>query len=296
MKYSKISADNYLVKRRDIYIEKFDIGDDSSLHTHDFIEIAYITSGKGRHSLVKSEEAVSAGDMIILSPEVPHRLYSHDGRLRGYNCIFHPSAVDISFEGCESFVQVACEYLFHSFNFPDNKKDHILLQDLPTREIRSLLDEMYAESAKCLDGYEQLLRLDLTKLLLLMFRLYREDSGQSQNKGIYKKLIVENSLKYMNEHFNTAICCEVLAKNAYVSTGYFARIFKEVTGKSIIKALQEIRIKKACELLSQTTGTVADIAEKCGYHDIKFFYSLFSATCGKTPGEYRKSARSSSGT
>ena len=85
MKYSKISADNYLVKRRDIYIEKFDIGDDSRLHTHDFIEIAYITSGKGRHSLVKSEETVSAGDMIILSPEVPHRLYSHDGRLRGYS-------------------------------------------------------------------------------------------------------------------------------------------------------------------------------------------------------------------
>ena len=161
---------------------------------------------KAAIAFVKIGGSGFAGDMIILSPEVPHRLYSHDGRLRGYNCIFHPSAVDISFEGCESFVQVALRVSFFiPLIFRIIKRIISCCKDLPTREIRSLLDEMYAESAKCLDGYEQLLRLDLTKLLLLMFRLYREDSGQSQNKGIYKKLIVENSPKYMNEHFNTAI-------------------------------------------------------------------------------------------
>ena len=54
--------------------------------------------------------------------------------------------------------------------------------------------------------------------------------------------------------------------------------------------LQDIRLKKARQLLEETDLSVADIAEQVGYHNKGYFYKLFTRKYGVTPAQYRRDA------
>ena len=52
--------------------------------------------------------------------------------------------------------------------------------------------------------------------------------------------------------------------------------------------MQHIRIEQAKKLLKTSKMRIADIAEKVGYRDIKFFNKIFVKETTVTPSEYRK--------
>ena len=51
--------------------------------------------------------------------------------------------------------------------------------------------------------------------------------------------------------------------------------------------LKEIRLSKACELLTTSTLTVEAIAASVGYENSKYFHTVFKAEYGLTPSRYR---------
>ncbi|MCI8360046.1 MAG: AraC family transcriptional regulator [Clostridiales bacterium] len=259
MGYHVLHAKDYLENDTDIFVEKIRYRGANEPHTHDFIEITYVAAGSGIHRIGGSDDPITGGELFILNAQVPHQFLSTSGDpLTVYNIIFEPVAIDRSFKCCSNFVDVAYRYLFHSLY--DDKKEYIVLRNVHNSSTERLFHELYAEYQQKEDGYMQVMRLDLTKLLILIFRLYKGDSHQRHNTSIYKKLIVENATNYMKEHCAEIITCEKLAENAYVSSGYFSRIFKEISGMTVIRALQLIRIDKACQLLANTEYSVSEVA------------------------------------
>jgi AraC-like DNA-binding protein len=75
------------------------------------------------------------------------------------------------------------------------------------------------------------------------------------------------------------------------ATGYgksnFCKIFKLAYGESFHKILNRHRIENACYFLGETDFSVAEIAEKVGFIDIKTFYRVFKQVTGRTPCEFR---------
>ena len=53
------------------------------------------------------------------------------------------------------------------------------------------------------------------------------------------------------------------------------RQFKKNTGKTPIKALIEMRIEKATDLVANTDIKICDIAAMCGYNTASFFISEY---------------------
>jgi AraC family L-rhamnose operon transcriptional activator RhaR len=64
-------------------------------------------------------------------------------------------------------------------------------------------------------------------------------------------------------------------------------MLKRATGQSFTEYMQNLRIRKSCELLRRTTLPVKEIAARSGYRDLKFFHELFRKKTGRTPLEYR---------
>ena len=283
-----LNSDFYLDGLYDINVHQYTVRDDARLHTHDFNEIAYISSGRGMHRIGGRDYPVKKGDIVILNAYVPHQFVSdEDALLSVYNCVFLPPAIDQDVEESGNFVHVACSYLFHSFHDKDAPKDFIRMSNMRAAEVEPILREMLIEREKKKDGYRQVLKSDLMRLLIFIFRLYRQDTRQDHSPSAYKNLVVQNTLTYMREHCEKEIRLEDLAGRAYVSKGYLSRIFKEVTGQTVIQALQEIRMDRACVLLEKTNDSVSDVAANVGYSDLKYFYELFSQRFGMTPGECR---------
>ncbi len=94
--------------------------------------------------------------------------------------------------------------------------------------------------------------------------------------------------QYMELHYDQAITLEQLAKLSFLNPVYFSTIFKKETGVSFTAYLVKLRMEKACELLKTGSITVAETAERVGYHDVRYFSRLFAKSIGIKPKEYKK--------
>jgi AraC family L-rhamnose operon transcriptional activator RhaR len=288
MQYETLKAVEFMDTEDEITILKTNTKGHCGLHAHDFIEFAYIDSGKGHHIVGGEKDIIKKGDFFIFNANVPHEYTADEGMpIIIYNCIFQPFSIDNSFKECKDFVDVAYHYLFHSFYSENDPKNYIKLTGTKSRKIKALLEDMYFEYQDKENGYMQILKSDLIKLLILSFRLYKDDSKQVQNMPILKKLVVESTVKYIKNEYTNALTCEKLAGRSYLSPSYFNKIFKEETGKTALQMLQNIRVDEACNLLLNTSLPASQIAINVGYSDTKFFYKLFKQIIGKTPGDYR---------
>lgn len=80
---------------------------------------------------------------------------------------------------------------------------------------------------------------------------------------------------------------DVLAERARMSARNFSRVYKEKTGRTPGKAVEQFRIEAAQRMLEQSERNLDQIAEKCGFGDEDRMRASFRRNLGLTPSEYR---------
>jgi LacI family transcriptional regulator len=64
--------------------------------------------------------------------------------------------------------------------------------------------------------------------------------------------------------------------------------FKEERGHSIHQEIHNSKLKRACDLLRETSLPIAEISEQCGYPSLQYMYTVFKKNLDQTPKEYRE--------
>ncbi len=94
-------------------------------------------------------------------------------------------------------------------------------------------------------------------------------------------------LTYLKEHYHEEIVFEDMAKEIGISYSYMRKIIFDLTGVSLADYLNQLRIEKAKELLSDPGLTIAQFACKVGYCNVQSFNRNFRKFVGMTPGSYK---------
>ena len=102
---------------------------------------------------------------------------------------------------------------------------------------------------------------------------------------------VSTMLEHINAHYMENITLENISELFYMNPKYMGRIFKKETGYTFRECLNEIRIKKAVELLEQTDKTVLEIAMLAGFQNVTYFNRIFNKRYNTTPTKYRINLR-----
>lgn len=68
---------------------------------------------------------------------------------------------------------------------------------------------------------------------------------------------------------------------------YCSELFKKNLGVSFVQYLTQLRLNSACQLLTQTDLPAAEIAQRCGFGDVRVFFSAFKKRFGSTPAQFR---------
>ena len=100
--------------------------------------------------------------------------------------------------------------------------------------------------------------------------------------------LIDKAVRYMEDNYQKEIGLEDVAKQVYLSTCYFSRLFKQVKGWSFTEYLTHVRMEEARNLLTTTSYSVAEIAMRVGFRDARYFSQVFKKHSGKTPGSYRR--------
>ena len=101
---------------------------------------------------------------------------------------------------------------------------------------------------------------------------------------LYRRVV--RAKLFIDENFASQIDLDNIADEACFSKFHFARLFRQIYGKTPHRYVTDVRIKYACELLSGE-ATVAAVCFAVGFDSITSFTSLFRRRAGMTPAAFR---------
>mgnify|MGYP003307876820 CR=1 FL=1 len=98
--------------------------------------------------------------------------------------------------------------------------------------------------------------------------------------------LIESGMDYMWMHFKDSdLTVAILAKKCNISEVYFRKIFKSLYGTTPIKMITEMRLDHAVQLLESGRYQVHEVAQMCGFDNVKYFSTLFKAKKKISPSE-----------
>lgn len=95
-------------------------------------------------------------------------------------------------------------------------------------------------------------------------------------------------LLYIQQHLQLGLDVEHLAKVAGFSPFHFHRVFKALTGESLMSHVRRLRMEKAAWRLATSKSSVLEIALESGYQTAEAFSRRFSRDFGSSPRQFRQ--------
>lgn len=119
----------------------------------------------------------------------------------------------------------------------------------------------------------------------------KEDSGAEIEETEASSFLVNNALKYMEEHYREKLKLQDVADQVYVSQWHLSKLLNRYKAQSFSDILNNIRIEKAKELLRDPSLRIGDIADMVGFLDMAHFSRVFKRQTGVSANEYRNSLK-----
>lgn len=92
---------------------------------------------------------------------------------------------------------------------------------------------------------------------------------------------------YIEKKFEEPIKLGDVAQLVNMSESAFSHFFKKKTNCTFIEYITNLRIARACQMLAETSHTVAEVCYTCGFNNLSNFIRIFKKKKGSTPNEYR---------
>ncbi|HBV52267.1 MAG TPA: hypothetical protein DEF06_08260, partial [Clostridiales bacterium] len=262
------------------------------LHTHDFIEIAYIENGSGIHILENQKQQTRQGDLFIMNANIVHGFLTSGGKnkLGVINCIFRAEFLDEALADCrDDFLGAFYRIFFKSFLAVNGENPgYLRLSGGNGACLQQFLLRMLGEYDRKAKGYEAAVRASLTLLLIHAFRKEQEEQAFSEYTTESGTDAVERTIAYIGAHCEKPLHLQELASNVYLSPSYLSKLFKKHTRETLTHFIQRKRIQEVCRLLDTTELSVKAAASEAGFRDMKTFYEIIKKHVGTTPASYRK--------
>jgi AraC-type DNA-binding domain-containing proteins len=261
-------------------------------HTHDYMQIWYVQRGCCEHYANDRCHMLVKGNIFVLPPFAIHRIKIIPGEpIEIIGCEFltdfasyHESMSDKG-SGLFDFA-----YLEPFLVFMEVIRPRLQLTGKSQLKVEELMLEMYHEYCSENKYYEILIKSDLLKLLTIIAREYEvlEDSKSRELFERYREAITA-AIRYVNEYFTSNIYIKDICKIAMMSQTYFTYLFKQITGFTFIRYVNNLRIGKAMEMLKEYNISITDICYAVGFNDIAYFNKVFKKETGLSPRQYRNS-------
>lgn len=99
--------------------------------------------------------------------------------------------------------------------------------------------------------------------------------------------VVDAVIRIIETRYQENLTLEDIAGELFLSSGYLCHRFREHTGSTFVKYLNQYRLNVAAHLLSHSHMKAGDVSRKVGFNNPSYFGELFREQFGCTPRAYR---------
>jgi len=249
-------------------------------HYHPVYEFTLTLGTNGERLVGNSINPYQERDLVLLGPNLPHTWVSQKNS-NGHtpeNYVLHFSLESLGVELLSKSElrhvrkMLDCSHQGICFN-----PKHIEIVEEKIKELPELSDTQ--QFLSLMGILDTLASYDGHKLLV------DEDYEirWSENDSILFQRILDYIWANHTEPFNR----DAIASHVGLSVSTFSRFFKRMTGKTLVSYVNELKIRRASELLLSSNDSIFDISFAIGFHNCSYFNKQFKAIMGMTPSEYR---------
>ena len=101
--------------------------------------------------------------------------------------------------------------------------------------------------------------------------------------------VVRDVLNFVDFHYMEPLSLESIANKYSVNKNYLSTRFHKEVNMTVTDYINLTRVRRSLKLLSGTTLSMPEIAERCGFSDANYYTRTFRKIHGTTPTQYRKS-------
>jgi AraC family L-rhamnose operon transcriptional activator RhaR len=251
-------------------------------HDHDFIEIALVLGGRGRHASPQGEQELAVGDVIVLRPGTWHS-YFDCCRLDVFNCSFGVEMLHRELAHVVS--HPALHYLFWAGPLAMNRRGLVALH------IESAAQHCCQHYLEALQSKQGSSIEQLGNLLLFLGQLARavEDQVPAQSTlGVHLHPLVREGVRLLENDVAHTWTLGELAARLHIDRCHLSRLFTSGTGLAPMAYLARCRAERAAMLLLRTDEPVGEVGRTVGWPDPNYFARRFKAHFNLSASQYRE--------
>jgi AraC-like DNA-binding protein/mannose-6-phosphate isomerase-like protein (cupin superfamily) len=253
---------------------------------HERLEVFVPLDGVTRMRMGEQDVELQPGEILIVDNLRLHMTVDFPG--------FESRVIVVSFlpEFVYSLGSPSHDYFFLlPFYFRSSDSPHVVRKSSP------LLPQMHhsvGELLQCYFGrstyYQAGCKAHLLQLLYLLaqqFRsaeVFRSELIRQQERAARLHPVFE----YVAQNFSEGLTLKKGASLANMSQPQFIKLFKRVSGMTLVNYVTHVRLSHAFRLLKESSMTIAEIAFQTGFSDQSHLDRRFKAAFGQVPSAVRK--------
>lgn len=251
---------------------------DYPVHYHSDYEINLVMDTYGTRTVGDSEEEFNTLDLIMIGPNIPH---AWKGEVVEGNHVvtiqFSDKLLNFPILGKRLFSSIKQLLIESQHGISFSEQIQLLMKD----KILKLTKMQGFHTV--LEFFSILYELSIADRRILVSNQYdtKDTVRTSKSRRIAKVC------EYIDKNIEEPIRLGDVAQLVSMSESAFSHFFKKKTNCTFIDYVTNLRIARACQLLSETTYTVAEICYTCGFNNLSNFIRIFKKKKGSTPQEYR---------
>lgn len=233
----------------------------------------FVLEGKGRLEIDGVLYHVQKENIFLIPKNIPMQYFADNEDPWEY--------IWVTFDGC--FAETYLGYAGITAECP------VVTSVIPTKVYIPLVEKIldtnkltFANEIKRI-GY-------LYEILSMLIEIQSVGKHEKNQYDYSSDTYVEYALSYIEYNYHH-IKVHDIASHIGINRSYLTAIFKKKLGVPPQQYLVDFRLKKAAEMLTNTTMSIQDIAEKIGYENPLTFSKMFKQFYGLSPKHYRHAQR-----
>jgi AraC-like DNA-binding protein len=243
-----------------------------TLHRHDFFFILILEKGEGNHEIDFTEYGICDNSVFIIRPGQVHQLALRAGST-GYLIQFPVNFMQDPDALSNRILRDAGKVNFQQFDATDFKK------------LLSVSDYIFDEFTNKQPDYHQIIKANLTILLIEMQRMNQTDLSQ---KGSYAQERLDEFSSLLETHFTSHKQVSQYAALLNLTTYQLNSLTKNLLGKTCSQLINAYIVLECKRYLLATSKQINEIAFELGYEDTSYFSRFFRKQTGHSPESFRQ--------
>lgn len=279
-------TDNYFFANKEIYISKHNRFAPYPLHSHQFLELNYVYSGKCKQKIDGISTILNTGDVVLLDINSKHSISCLGKNDILINILFRTKDIHIDLLNKLKKSQSALFNFLLNISTGDlNHIKSLTFRNTGKTGVDYLIETIMSEYFFPREYSDEIISSYLPILFLTLTRDYKNtliDSGINQ----YSEPVIFKVLSEIDHHYNT-ITLESLSSKMNYNKNYLSNLIKDKTGKTFTELLNKQRLNHAHFLISSTQKPISKIIYEVGFSNKNYFYQKYKEAYGHLPANDR---------